>query len=99
LDIVKKIWPLLENASPLLVSQAGYGPALDPAIASGLPTSIMFYLPGSNFWLRHCSHLATCLATANDSCVVLILLLNCKLIDSSCEPRKDKLGMVSEIFN
>jgi len=26
LDIVKKIWPLSENFSPLLVSQAGYGP-------------------------------------------------------------------------
>jgi len=27
LDIVQKIWPLSENFLPLLVSQAGYGPA------------------------------------------------------------------------
>jgi len=26
LDIVQKIWALSENSSPLLVSQAGYGP-------------------------------------------------------------------------
>jgi len=27
LDIVKELWPLSENSSPALVSQAGYGPA------------------------------------------------------------------------
>jgi len=29
LDIVKKFGPLPENSSPSLVSQAGYGPALN----------------------------------------------------------------------
>jgi len=43
LDIVPKLWAPLGNSSPLLVSQAGYGPASMPLLAA-LLAMIVFSL-------------------------------------------------------
>jgi len=48
---------------------------------------------------RFSPHLVTPLATLTDGHVVLIFYCNCKAVDSSRRPRKDKFGMVSETCN